>query len=184
MNRSFRISSVAAAILATTLAGSAGAWADGGRHNSDRYSYRHQEQSRHHGQHYDRRQGHKGKAYSKGYYRGYPRGYKGYYKDHHDDDEEKLLIGLLVGGLVGYAIGNQPTVTDYGANSYPPAGPQSQVEVYPAPQYSYGSGSTCLQEREYQTKVIVGGKQVDAYGTACLQPDGSWRRGPAQLVSY
>jgi surface antigen len=25
---------------------------------------------------------------------------------------------------------------------------------------------------------------VDAYGTACLQPDGSWRRGPAQLVSY
>jgi surface antigen len=181
MNRIFKISSVAAAVLATTLAGSAGAWAGG-----DRHGYRQQEQSHHRAQHYDRHQSHKGKGYSKGYYRSYPRGYKGHYKHHDDDDQENLLIGLLVGGLVGYAIGNQPPAPDYGANSYayPPAAPQPQVEVYPAPRYSYGVDSTCLQEREYQTKVIVGGKQVDAYGTACLQPDGSWRRGPAQLVSY
>jgi surface antigen len=32
-------------------------------------------------------------------------------------------------------------------------------------------------------KVIVGGRSVDAYGTACLQPDGSWSRGPAKLAS-
>jgi len=181
MHRIFTSSSVAAAVLATSLAGSAGAWADGGRHNADRYSYRQQ----HHGHNYDRQHSYKGKGYSKGYYRGYPRGYSGHYKDHDDDDQEKLLIGLLVGGLVGYAVGNQQAAPDYGANHYPPAGAQPQVEVYPAPQYSYGTAaSSCLQEREYQTKVIVGGKQVDAYGTACLQPDGSWRRGPAQLVSY
>jgi hypothetical protein len=42
--------------------------------------------------------------------------------------------------------------------------------------------SSCLQEREYQTTVIVGGREVEAYGTACLQPDGSWLRGPAKLV--
>ncbi|MCG8696401.1 MAG: hypothetical protein MI806_34710 [Minwuiales bacterium] len=47
----------------------------------------------------------------------------------------------------------------------------------PAPQ-----ADTCLQEREYQTTVTVGGQQVDGYGTACLQPDGSWRRGPARAA--
>ena len=29
--------------------------------------------------------------------------------------------------------------------------------------------------REYQTTVQVGGKSETAYGTACRQPDGSWR---------
>jgi surface antigen len=29
--------------------------------------------------------------------------------------------------------------------------------------------------REYQTTVNVGGKTESAYGTACRQPDGSWR---------
>ena len=33
-----------------------------------------------------------------------------------------------------------------------------------------------------QTTVIIGGEQVPAYGTACLQPDGAWRRGPATAV--
>jgi surface antigen len=28
--------------------------------------------------------------------------------------------------------------------------------------------------REYQQKVVVGGKTENAYGTACRQPDGSW----------
>ena len=29
--------------------------------------------------------------------------------------------------------------------------------------------------REYQTTINVGGKTESAYGTACRQPDGSWR---------
>jgi hypothetical protein len=29
--------------------------------------------------------------------------------------------------------------------------------------------------REFNTPVTVGGQQQQAYGTACLQPDGSWR---------
>ncbi|MEX2009229.1 MAG: RT0821/Lpp0805 family surface protein [Dongiaceae bacterium] len=29
--------------------------------------------------------------------------------------------------------------------------------------------------REYQTTVVVGGKTESAYGTACRQPDGSWK---------
>lgn len=28
--------------------------------------------------------------------------------------------------------------------------------------------------REFQSKIMVGGKEQDAYGTACRRPDGSW----------
>jgi surface antigen len=38
--------------------------------------------------------------------------------------------------------------------------------------------------REYQTEVAVGGRMVPGYGQACLQPDGSWYRGPAVPVAY
>jgi len=34
------------------------------------------------------------------------------------------------------------------------------------------SGQYC---REYQQTVTIGGKTEDAYGTACQQPDGSWK---------
>lgn len=30
--------------------------------------------------------------------------------------------------------------------------------------------------REYQTVVIVGGREVPAFGTACYMPDGSWKK--------
>ena len=40
------------------------------------------------------------------------------------------------------------------------------------PTYRDSSGQLC---REYQTTVNVGGRQRNAYGTACLQPDGDWR---------
>ena len=40
----------------------------------------------------------------------------------------------------------------------------------------------CIMTREYQTRVAVGGKYVDAYGDTCLQADGSWKRGPAKIV--
>lgn len=41
-----------------------------------------------------------------------------------------------------------------------------------APAYTTPSGLTC---REYQTTVRVGNMLQPSYGTACLQPDGSWR---------
>lgn len=37
--------------------------------------------------------------------------------------------------------------------------------------------------REYQRKVTVGGKVVDSYGTACMQPDGSWKLDSGDLVN-
>ena len=41
----------------------------------------------------------------------------------------------------------------------------------PAPQ----APTSCLQTREYQTEITIGDEVVPAYGTACLQADGSWQ---------
>ncbi|CAO3377519.1 hypothetical protein [Azospirillum argentinense] len=40
------------------------------------------------------------------------------------------------------------------------------------PAYTARNGQIC---REYQTTVMVGGLAQPGYGTACRQPDGSWR---------
>jgi hypothetical protein len=50
----------------------------------------------------------------------------------------------------------------------------------PAGQSAYAGGvddSRCLQTREYQTRITVGGESRPAYGTACLMPDGQWLQG-------
>ncbi|MDP2560669.1 hypothetical protein [Psychrobium sp. 1_MG-2023] len=38
-----------------------------------------------------------------------------------------------------------------------------------------GTNSAGLTCREFQQQIIVGGKTESAYGTACLQADGSWK---------
>jgi len=54
----------------------------------------------------------------------------------------------------------------------PPVAAPAQAQLPPG----------CLMVREYQTRVVVGGREVDAYGDACLQPDGSWRQGAPKIV--
>lgn len=100
-----------------------------------------------------------------------------HYRRYNSNDDENLIYGLLVGGLFGYVIGNA-NQDNYPRQQYVPPAPPPQ-----AYQPRQGPASTCLQEREYQMTVIVGGKEAQAYGTACLQPDGSWYRGPAKVVS-
>ncbi len=106
----------------------------------------------------------------------YPHG-RGHYRLYDSDDSEKLIYGLLAGGLFGYVIANSRN-----AERYPPPADYRRPLYPPAPG-RYGPAESCLQEREYQMTVIVGGKEAQAYGTACLQPDGSWYRGPAQVVT-
>lgn len=138
--------------------------------SADRYKHGHKYG---HGQNKHYRQGNRHQGYE-----GSSKNINHYYK--HDNSSEKLLIGLVVGGIVGYAINNAQHRKVY---SSPDHYPTQQPSVYPtsSPQYSNNS---CLQEREYQTTVVVGGRNVPAYGTACLQPDGSWRQWPATLVSF
>ena len=44
--------------------------------------------------------------------------------------------------------------------------------VTPTKTYQEAGGQYC---REYQQTVTVGNEQQEAYGTACRQPDGSWK---------
>jgi len=46
---------------------------------------------------------------------------------------------------------------------------------YSAP--SASSSQTQQACHEYQTTAVIDGKKQPVYGTACLQPDGSWRIG-------
>ena len=59
--------------------------------------------------------------------------------------------------------------------------PQVDYQRQPAPTPA-PLPSGCRMTREYQTRVVVGGEYVDAYGDTCLQADGSWKRGPAKIV--
>ena len=45
-------------------------------------------------------------------------------------------------------------------------------EIVPQPAYQQADGTYC---REFQQTIIVGAEMQAAYGTACRQPDGSWR---------
>lgn len=44
--------------------------------------------------------------------------------------------------------------------------------ITPKPAYTVSSGQAC---REFQQTVTIGGKTEQAFGTACRQPDGSWK---------
>jgi hypothetical protein len=60
----------------------------------------------------------------------------------------------------------------------PPAYYAPPPVVYQAPQTLPGgplASDQSQQCREYQSTAVVNGQRVPSYGTACLQPDGSWR---------
>jgi hypothetical protein len=108
---------------------------------------------------------------------------KQHHHNNHNHDNDKLWIGLLGGGILGYGLNAYQHSNTADQDNYqqatnappPPATPQYPTTAQMNP---------CLQEREYRTKIMVGGKEVEGYGTACLQPDGSWRHDAAQPASY
>lgn len=86
---------------------------------------------------------------------------------HHDSWGLSLSLPLLLGS--GYD--RDDDYYDYPDRSYIPAPANRTVYVPPAEQLP----ADCLQQREYQTEITIGGETKPAYGTACLQPDGSWK---------
>ncbi len=97
--------------------------------------------------------------------------------------------GVLLGGLLGNSVGKSLDKADraYAERNaqetleYQPIGsttswvnPDSgnSGSVTPTKTYQSTSGEYC---REYQQTVTVGGEEQSAYGTACRQPDGSWK---------
>jgi surface antigen len=96
--------------------------------------------------------------------------------------------GVLLGAMAGGNIGRQLDDADRAemrqaeqAASTAPIGKSIQWNnprsgnygsITPTRDGRAGNGDYC---REYQQTITVGGKQQSAYGTACRQPDGSWK---------
>ena len=102
---------------------------------------------------------------------------------------EGIIGGVLLGGLLGGAVGNALDQRDreYANRTYHQSLETSQTgttstwqnpdsghsgTITPTRTYEASNGQYC---REFQQTVTVGGETEQAYGTACRQPDGSWR---------
>ncbi len=99
------------------------------------------------------------------------------------------IAGTLLGGAIGNSIGaslDKADVAAYNETSQraletAPAGqalpwknPQTgnYGTVTPSNYYKNSGGQYC---REYNQTIVVGGKKQSGHGTACREPDGSWR---------
>ncbi len=99
------------------------------------------------------------------------------------------VIGGLLGAYVGNYLGRQlderdrllANQTAQRSFEYSPDGRQSTWHnpntghagsFEPNRTYNRVDGTAC---REYTSNIKIGGNQQRAYGTACRQPDGSWR---------
>lgn len=100
-----------------------------------------------------------------------------------------VALGVLGGAFVGNRIGQSLDRADQlaaqrtqaTAINYNPIGQTSTWQnpnrgtygtTTPTRTYQRPSGQYC---REYQTTVTIGGRTERMYGTACHQPDGSWK---------
>ncbi len=92
------------------------------------------------------------------------------------------IIGALIGGsagrsmdridqnCVGQALEQAP---DGRAVAWRNPDQGGQYQVTPTRTYQTSSGQYC---REYQTTITIAGRAENAYGTACRQADGSWKK--------
>src|SRR5258708_3829418 len=99
------------------------------------------------------------------------------------------VAGVAVGGFIGNQIGKSLDNADRTAArqahdralSHAAVG---QTITWNNPQNATSGGTKIVRDghdqngdhcREYQTTVTIDGKQEQAYGTACRQPDGAWK---------
>lgn len=95
------------------------------------------------------------------------------------------LLGAYVGSSVGQSLDRADKLaaahTAQEALEYQPSGKTSKWvnpdsghsgTITPTKTYQESNGTYC---REYQQSVTVAGKTQQAYGTACRQPDGTWK---------
>lgn len=151
---------------------------------SDRRDYGRKSDRRNYGRNsskrYDKRHNYKKYGYNRNNYRGY----YGYSRNRHNRGRGgEVALGVLTGGLLFYALtanqrsqNNDRTVYVQQQPTY--TQPQQQW-TQPQQPVQPQNDPSCLQVREYQTTITVGGQSVPAYGQSCLQADGSWKLGPA-----
>jgi surface antigen len=100
-----------------------------------------------------------------------------------------IAAGTILGGLLGAGVGyvldqrSQQLQAQTVARSLEtaPSGrtatwvnPDNGIQgtVTPVRTYQAQTGAYC---REFQQTIVIGGQPKQSYGTACRQPDGSWR---------
>lgn len=95
-----------------------------------------------------------------------------------------VLLGALAGSEIGSSLDRADAAYAQQANNRAYAAPVGETIRWNNPESgNYGtitptrdgrtsSGAYC---REYQQTINVGGKSQSGYGTACQQPDGSWK---------
>ena len=123
--------------------------------------------------------------YNYGYYGGYHR--RGHY---HNNGAAYAALGVGIGYLLSEAtrpkerevvyVPTEPRYSEDRSRERPrESRPQPAQNRYdPAAEFPNG----CVQTREYTTTITIGGEEKDAYGTACLQADGSWLTGAPKVV--
>ena len=81
------------------------------------------------------------------------------------DRADKMYAERSTHGALETGRSGQPVAWTYPDNGH-------SGTIVPQPSYQNNAGQYC---REYQQTVNVGGQQQQAYGTACRQPDGTWK---------
>ncbi|QDE27519.1 hypothetical protein FIV45_09630 [Paremcibacter congregatus] len=187
MNRFVKVSVCALSMAAFGLAPISQAFADNRDRGHQKNYVGHHKNYKNNGRHHNKsyRKHHKKNHYrnnrhysSRHYYGGhnYRHGYR-----HHRSHGGEVALGVLTGGLLFYALtandrrNDRETVYVQQQPVYVQPPEQKWVNQRPAQPKDY----SCLQVREYQTTITVGGQSVPAYGQSCLQEDGSWKLGPA-----
>lgn len=113
------------------------------------------------------------------------RGYRGGHNRGHDNgnDDGLAAIAIIGGVILGAALLSSASQPAY-AEPQPVYAPapynqsydyynQAPVQAVPSSDvYQAQSGQYC---REYQSQANIAGRMQYGYGTACQQPDGSWR---------
>ena len=96
--------------------------------------------------------------------------------------------GTLFGAYIGNSIGRKMDAEDRRrmreAEMHAYAAPLNQPIVWNNPNTGNSGSVTPIRDgrsnagkycREFQSEVVVGGERQHAHGTACQEPDGSWR---------
>ena len=95
-----------------------------------------------------------------------------------------VLLGGLLGNQVGKSLDNADRVQMQQAQQTAYAAPVGQQITWNNPQSGHTGTITPTRDgrdangaycREFQQTINVGGQPQQGYGTACQQPDGSWK---------
>lgn len=94
------------------------------------------------------------------------------------------LLGALLGGEVGRTMDRADQAAAQQAYEKAQTAPINRSIAWQNPDNGHKGTVTPIREgtsqigeycREFQQSVTIGGRQENAYGVACQQPDGSWK---------